>query len=127
LVAKHATGNRYVLAISTKCLFTKFNVQIPSIGKHVNANVICTSFDNQTIQNHMVLYKMIQGTTTFFKLFDKQMQINSKPEGVTVVPPEKLGCNFQNHNKECFSLILHVMDQNQALDHFKKCNAHLKV
>ena len=122
LMKKHSQKSRYLLSVSTKCIFTKLNCTIQSIGKRHQANALCTTFDDQTVHNHMLLFKMIAGTTTYFDIFSSQLKVKNLPDGVRILPCEQLGCNFQNHNKQCYSLILHVMKPDDIQSHFKSQN-----
>lgn len=121
IIANHFKQKRYVLSISTKTIFTKLD-KFLSIGKNSNSNVFVTSFDDKSVQNHMILFKNITGTSTYLKLFDSVVSLDNKPEGIRVVPKEKLGCNYQNHSKASVALVLHVMKPEQIKETTLKWN-----
>ena len=123
ILKNHTKGAKYILSISTKTVFSKLKTTITSIGKHINANVFCTTFDDTTIQNHAILFKLITaGTSTYFDVFDKTMYLKSKPDGVNVISRDKLASSFQYHNKSCFSLVLHVMEPDEIKVQVQKVN-----
>ena len=52
------TDSLYILSISTKCIFTKLEPCVTSVGKRTNSNIIATTIDNATICTHMIIFQM---------------------------------------------------------------------
>lgn len=127
LIHLHSTNVKYILYITLNSIFTKFE-RISAIGKHLNSNVLCTSFDDQTIQNNFILFKMnMHGTSSYIDLFSNPVFINKKPDGVKLLEHNKLGSNFSNHTKHCFALVLNMMKPEQVKENFEKWNKQLKI
>ena len=48
-------------------------------------------------------------------------------EDICLVPKDKLGCNFQDHNKNCFALVLNIMEADDIFEQYKKWNFMLRL
>tara|TARA_B110000977_G_scaffold201886_1_gene299797 strand:- start:831 stop:3068 length:2238 start_codon:yes stop_codon:yes gene_type:complete len=127
ILKKHTTQIKYLLKISTKCIFTMF-VPIISIGKYIDANVIVSSIDDNVIQTHMILFKFVMhGTSTFFNYFDENVLISDILDGVKVIDNSKLATRLSNHHKKCNTLCMHLSDAAEIHKHFLKWNTRLNI
>jgi hypothetical protein len=126
-LSKHSKNTNYILSMSTKCIFTKLDPVI-KLGKNSRVNAIVSSIDNKTVCKHMIFYKTsIHGTSTYFEHFEKQVLLNKIDSTIHVVDNNMLATSFQNHNKKCFSLCFHVLDDDEICKQLEIWNKVLKI
>lgn len=122
ILQQYSKDFQFILAISPKCIFTN-KQPLKNFAKTAAA---VTSFDQKYIHNHMIFFNTkYNNIVQIIKLFQTEIAFQAKPENVINVKLGILGCNYQNHNQSCFALIVHLMEDEQILEQYKKWNGNL--
>jgi len=117
-----------LLTLSTRTIITKF-IQPKFFIKHQKYNAFASSLDNNLVDNNIVIYKNVNTEKSVFQLSENKISTSDCDKyNIKLLLSDTFACNYSNHNKTRFSLVLHIMNNPQEIMNlFSQWNQKLRI